>query len=122
MTREEKKRLRMQIIRLLDECDVCKHRTELGASITVCKVCPIGKKMVEISSKLENIPKQLEYLDGKPLQMTWKETEEQFIIENHDKMSYTQIADELGRTPTSVQSKIKKMRRAGLIPRVTTKM
>lgn len=120
MTREEKKRLRMQIIRLLDECDVCKHRTELGASITVCRVCPIGKKMVEISSKLENIPKQLEYLDEKPLRMTWRETEEQFIIENHDKMSYTQIAAELGRTPTSVQSKIKKMRREGLISKKTS--
>lgn len=58
MTREEKKRLRMQIIRLLDECDECKHRTELGSSITVCKVCPIGKKMVEISSKFQDKPKK----------------------------------------------------------------
>ncbi|WP_171699976.1 winged helix-turn-helix transcriptional regulator [Anoxybacillus sp. CHMUD] len=122
MTREEKRKIRLQIIRLLDRCDECKHRTELGASITVCKVCPIGKKMVEISSKFENIPKQLEYLDGKPLRTPWEETEEQFIIENHDKMSYKEIAAELGRAPTSVQSKIKKMRRAGLVPRVTTKV
>ena len=78
--------------------------------------------MVEISSKFENIPKQLEYLDGKPLRTPWEETEEQFIIENHDKMSYKEIAAELGRAPTSVQSKIKKMRRAGLVPRVTTKV
>jgi biotin operon repressor len=73
--------------------------------------------MTEISSKLEKAPKKLEYLDGKPIQMPWRTTEEQFIIENHNKMSYEEIADELGRTLTSVKSKIKKMRRAGLIPK-----
>lgn len=103
MTREEKKRLRMQIIRLLDECDTCEYKTKKGASVTVCRGCPIGKRLTELSGHLEK--------DAR----LWDEEEERFLVENYDKMSYTQIAAELGRTPTSVQSKIKKMRRAGLI-------
>ncbi len=53
MTREEKKRLRMQIIRLLDECDTCEYKTKIGASVTVCRGCPIGKRLTELSGHLE---------------------------------------------------------------------
>lgn len=53
MTREEKKRLRMQIIRLLDECDSCEYKTKIGASVTVCRGCPIGKRLTELSGHLE---------------------------------------------------------------------
>ncbi|MCG6184274.1 hypothetical protein H1215_15595 [Anoxybacillus sp. LAT_38] len=49
MTREEKKRLRMQIVQLLDECDTCEYKTKSGASVTVCRGCPIGKRLTELS-------------------------------------------------------------------------
>ncbi|MCL6615534.1 MAG: hypothetical protein K6T39_00095 [Anoxybacillus ayderensis] len=114
MTREEKKRLRMQIIQLLERCDRCEHKTKLGASITVCKKCPIGQKLVEISSKFENVPKRIE--GEQDVRIPWEEEEEQFLIKNYGKMKYEEMAMKLKRTTISVQSKVKKMRRKGLIP------
>lgn len=110
MTREEKKRLRMQIIRLLDECDGCRYKTKLGASVEECKKCPIGKKLNELSSMLENKKKRT---DAKP----WREEEEKYLSENHGKMKYKNIAQKLGRTPKAIKAKVNKMRQAGLIPK-----
>ena len=103
MTREEKKRLRMQIIRLLDECDSCEYKTKLGASVTVCRGCPIGKRLTELSGRLEK--------DAR----LWDEEEERFLVENYDKMTYQNIANRLGRTRKAIKAKVEKMRRAGLI-------
>lgn len=105
MTREEKKRLRMQIIRLLNECDSCEHKTKRGASVTVCRGCPIGKRLTELSGHLEK--------DAR----LWDEEEERFLIENYDKMTYQNIANRLGRTREAIKAKVEKMRRAGLIPK-----
>ena len=105
MTREEKKRLRMQIIQLLDECDTCEYKTKLGASVTVCRGCRIGKRLTELSGRLEK--------DAR----LWDEQEERFLVENYDKMTYQNIACRLGRTQKAVKAKVEKMRRAGLIPK-----
>lgn len=112
MTREEKKRLRMQIIQLLDECDGCRYKTKLGASVEECKKCPIGKKLNELSSMLENKKKRT---DAK----LWREEEERFLAENHSKMKYKNIAQKLGRTPKAIKAKVNKMRQAGLIQEKT---
>ncbi len=107
MTREEKKRLRMQIIRLLDECDSCEYKTKIGASVTVCRGCPIGKRLTELSGHLEK--------DAR----LWDEQEERFLAENYDKMTYQNIANRLGRTREAIKAKVEKMRRAGLISKKT---
>ena len=107
MTREEKKRLRMQIIRLLDECDSCEHKTKIGASVTVCRGCPIGKRLTELSGHLEK--------DAR----LWDEEEGRFLAENYDKMTYQNIANRLGRTREAIKAKVEKMRRAGLISKKT---
>ncbi|OAO78062.1 hypothetical protein A0O32_2192 [Anoxybacillus flavithermus] len=39
------------------------------------------------------------------------------MIKNYGKVSCEEMATKLGRTITSVQSKIKKLRKKGLIPR-----
>ena len=106
MTREEKKRLRMQIIRLLDECDTCEYKTKIGASVTVCRGCTIGKRLTELSGHLEKKDARL-----------WDEQEERFLAENYDKMTYQNIANRLGRTREAIKAKVEKMRRAGLIPK-----
>ena len=115
MTREEKKRLRMQIIRLLDECDGCRYKTKLGSSVEECKKCPIGKKLNELSSMLENKKRRT---DAKP----WREEEEKYLSENHGKMKYKNIAQKLGRTPKAIKAKVKKMRQAGLIQEKNNKL
>lgn len=114
MTREEKKRLRIQIIQLLDRCENCEYKTKLGASITTCRQCPIGQKLIEISSKFENVPKRAEGIQD--VRIPWEKEEEQFLIKNYGKMTYEEMAMKLKRTTISVQSKVKKMRRKGLIP------
>lgn len=106
MTREEKKRLRMQIIQLLDECDDCEHKTRLGSSTTVCRQCPIGKQLITLSERLEK-PKRV----SKP----WSDDEEMYLAENYDKMRYKNIAEKLGRTQKAIKAKVKQMRLAGLI-------
>ncbi|WP_064221230.1 HTH domain-containing protein [Anoxybacillus flavithermus] len=112
MTREEKRKIRLQIISLLDRCEGCIHKTKLGASITECRRCPIGQKLVEASSNFKNIPKPIERM-----WIPWTTDEEQFVIKNYGKVSCEEMATKLGRTITSVQSKIKKLRKKGLIPR-----
>ena len=107
MTREEKKRLRMQIIRLLDECDSCEYKMKSGASVTVCRGCPIGKRLTELSGHFKK--------DAR----LWDEEEERFLAENYDKMTYKNIASRLGRTQKAVKAKVEKMRRAGLISKKT---
>ncbi|MCG6183295.1 hypothetical protein H1215_18660 [Anoxybacillus sp. LAT_38] len=108
MTREEKKRLRMQIIKLLDECDGCKYKTDRQAVTTVCKRCSIGKRLLKLGEKFKRRKVVARTL--------WNEEEERFLVENYDKMTYQNIANRLGRTRRAIKAKVEKMRRAGLIP------
>lgn len=108
MTREEKRKIRLQIINLLDRCEGCRYKTKLGSSVEECKKCPIGKKLNELSLMLENKKKRT---NAKP----WREEEEKYLSENHGKMKYKNIAQKLGRTPKAIKAKVNKMRQAGLL-------
>ncbi|KFZ32521.1 hypothetical protein JS44_03415 [Anoxybacillus flavithermus] len=84
------KRLRMQIIQLLDECDGCKYKTDRQAVTTVCKRCSIGKRLLKLGEKFKRRKVVARTL--------WNEEEERFLVENYDKMTYQNIANRLGRT------------------------
>jgi len=45
----------------------------------------------------------------------WSVEEDRFIIENYPRMSVREIADALGRSKTSVSSKIRELRKKGKI-------
>lgn len=57
-TREEKRKIRLQIINLLNRCEGCRYKTKLGASVTECRRCPIGKQLTKLSERLEK-PKRV---------------------------------------------------------------
>ena len=119
MTREEKRLIRLQIARLLDQCQGCQFRSATNASIHVCSSCPIGQRMQELGKKLggqpkvaEKKPAQKQKQKKKTLVMRrWTKEEEEFILMNQHHMTKMQLAEKLGRTYFSVRQKLTKLNR-----------
>ena len=59
MTREQKKKLRLQLGKLLDKCEGCEHiGTVKNIGIHICKSCPLGRQIQAIGRKLDGEKQQ----------------------------------------------------------------
>jgi hypothetical protein len=111
LTREEKKELRMQIIKLLDSCGECKYRRKEKASITVCPNCSIGEKLQRLGNLLiVEEPKR-----QRPLRqfMRWTKEEEFYLWHHQNVLPLDKMAKRLNRSTRAVYLKLWKLRKKG---------
>ena len=58
MTRGQKKKLRLQLGKLLDKCEGCEHIGTVNIGIHICKSCPLGRQIQAIGRKLDGEKQQ----------------------------------------------------------------
>lgn len=116
MTKAEQKRIRLQIIDLLDQCQGCPNRYVTNASIHICPSCPIGQRMQALGQKLwkRDEKKRMAVINSVSRRRPWTAQEEEFIIQNLH-MKRKEIAEKLGRSYKAVLRKISEMRQRGKI-------
>jgi hypothetical protein len=110
MTREEKKIIRLRIIKLLDSCNGCPYRQKVHSSINVCPNCPIGQEIQELGEQLGGC-RRVEQMKS---YRHWTAQEEQFLLRNLH-MKRRDLAQTLGRSHKSIKQKINDLRKRGLI-------
>ncbi|WP_420768729.1 hypothetical protein ACNR9V_03090 [Parageobacillus thermoglucosidasius] len=108
MTKAEQKRIRLQIIELLDQCEGCPHRYKFGSSVRICPSCPIGQEMQALWKKLGERERQ------NAVRRPWTTQEEEFLLQNLH-MKKRELAEKLGRSLRSIQNKIFELRKKGRI-------
>jgi hypothetical protein len=108
VTREEKKLIRLQIARLLDQCQGCPYQKMTNACVHICPSCPIGQKMQALGKKLGEREKQI------TARRPWTTREEEFLLQNLH-MKQRELAEKLGRSLRSVQNKMFELRKRGRI-------
>jgi hypothetical protein len=114
MTREEKRKIRLQIQDLLDKCQNCKYVSVSFASIHICPKCPLGQKIQELGKQLDpKLVKDRKKKVMKPRKKTngWTDEEIQFVIDNICNLSYKEMAKMLGRTEAAIRRKVADMRK-----------
>jgi hypothetical protein len=110
MTREEKKMIRLRIIKLLDSCNGCPYRRKVHSSINVCPNCPIGQEIQALGEQLGGC-RRVEQMKS---YRHWTAQEEQFLLRNIH-MKRRDLAQKLGRSHKSIKHKINDLRKRGLI-------
>jgi hypothetical protein len=110
MTREEKKMIRLRIIKLLDSCNGCPYRQKVHSSINVCPSCPIGQEIQALGEQLGGC-RRVEQMKS---YRHWTTQEEQFLLRNLH-MKRRDLAEKLGRSYKSIKQKINDLRKRGLI-------
>ncbi|MED4969703.1 hypothetical protein [Parageobacillus toebii] len=119
MTREEKKMIRLQITKLLNQCQGCQYRSKENACVRICPSCPIGQRMQELGQKLwkrdeRDEKKRAAVIAGIPKRRPWTTQEEEFILQNLH-IGCGELAKQLGRSYKSVYYKIGDLKRRGRI-------
>jgi hypothetical protein len=123
VTREEKKLIRLQIARLLDQCQGCRFRSVTNAGIHICPSCPIGQRMQTLGRNLCESDEKKRRIDEKkrkaviagiPKRRQWTTQEEEFLLQNLH-MGCGELAKQLGRSYKSVHNKITDLKRRGRI-------
>jgi hypothetical protein len=118
MTREEKRKLRIQIQDLLDKCKGCKYISVVCASVYVCPNCPLGQQIQALGRKLD--PKlakrrKAKTTTTKKLKNLYTEEETLFVLENRDKLTYKEMAAILGRTAWSIRRRVQYLKEKEMI-------
>ncbi|MBW7651534.1 zinc-finger domain-containing protein [Anoxybacillus sp. ST4] len=109
MTREEKKQIRLQILKLLDtQCAGCKERHSSTKSTCVIS-CPIGKQMQQLSVLLSKESSRIKR--GK-----WTEEEEFYLWQHKDILDVSELAARLERSEVSVYSKLRQLEKKNVLP------
>lgn len=108
MTREQKKKLRLQIGKLLDKCDGCEHIGVVNIGIRVCKSCPLGQQIQQLGKMLyENDVEEMRENQG-----WWTEDEIQFLIEQKH-MPRRWVAEQLNRSVCAVNTMYARLKKRG---------
>lgn len=105
MSREEKRKIRIQIHELIDnECMGCQYRCGYENAHFCVSECPVGKELKTLSNSLEEaIPSE----DVQALNKGHWTEEEVFYLANHlDQYKVPHLAAKLNRTPSSVYAKV----------------
>ncbi|MFD2442900.1 hypothetical protein ACFSO7_02770 [Bacillus sp. CGMCC 1.16607] len=114
MNREEKRKTRLEICKLLDtECSKCEYRVNQGGAHTYCyTVCSVGIKMQSLASHLvcDETMKVLQQVTVERTENvktgSWSH-EEEFYLENHFPIfSVSHLANRLNRSQKSVAAKV----------------
>jgi hypothetical protein len=116
VTKNEKKQIRLQIIRLLDtHCSSCGERSESKNSLCLTD-CPIGKQMQNLSSMLEQKSTAVEEVKKKG---KWTFEEELYLWNHRNILSIDQLAERLNRDEQSIYSKLWYLKKKGGIQHVS---
>jgi hypothetical protein len=118
MDREEKRQVRLRIVRLLDtECKGCKHLISHGETPTYCNtVCAAGIEMQSLSASLmldeKNKLKKEPVVEAEPVKRGPWSSDEEFYLTNHIRVSNPKhLAKKLNRSLTSTVAKINALKR-----------
>jgi hypothetical protein len=115
--------IRLQIARLLDQCQGCPYRKMANASIHICPSCPIGQRMQALGRNLCESDEKKRRIDEKKRKAViagiskrrpWTTQEEEFLLQNIH-MNYRELAEKLGRSYKSVHNKIAELRKKGRV-------
>ncbi len=110
MTREQKKRLRLQLVKLLDKCDGCEHIGMVNIGIHVCGTCPLGRQIRIIGKKLDGDKQQPELPEGRGVKRKWTDDEDRYLLEHCGKKTDREIAEALGRSRKAVMKRRQMLR------------
>ncbi|OAT71299.1 zinc-finger domain-containing protein [Parageobacillus thermoglucosidasius] len=118
MTKEEKKQIRLQIIKLLDtHCSSCKERNERKNSLCLTD-CPIGKQMRELSSMLEKESITVSEMEKTKKKGKWTNEEEFYLWHHQHILTIDQLAEKLDRDKKSIYNKLWQLKKRGGIQHV----
>jgi len=103
MTKDEKKRIRLQIIGLLDQCEGCPYQKMTNACVHICPSCPIGKKIQKLGKKLykHSVKRRI-----------WTKEEDAYIWSNQH-LPRKELAKYIGRTERAVKLRLVELRKRG---------
>ncbi|MED4990119.1 zinc-finger domain-containing protein [Parageobacillus toebii] len=119
MTREEKKQIRLRIIKLLDtNCSSCKERSERRDSPCLTD-CPIGKRMRQLSSMLEEDHINVSVTEETKRKGKWTNEEEFYLWHHRHILTIDQLAEKLNRDEQSVYNKLCRLKKKGGIQHVS---
>ncbi|MEB3752518.1 hypothetical protein MKY25_01545 [Geobacillus sp. FSL W8-0032] len=110
MTKTEKRRIRLQAIQILDQhCQRCEYHSKLNSCMSVCRECPHGQRMQEISRPLweENDfdPYFLSHRVGR-----WSRDEDFYLVNHYDVHPVEVLAARLGRTTEAIRKRIAELK------------
>jgi hypothetical protein len=116
MTRDEKKMIRLRIIKLLDSCNGCPYRQKVNSSINVCPNCPIGQQLQQYGKKLDQHEQHQNkrLFDGKE-RRSWTTEEEFYLIHHYGVVPVERIAKRLGRTKKAIKNKAFALKKGGKV-------
>jgi hypothetical protein len=119
VTREEKKQIRLRIIKLLDtNCSSCKERSERRDSPCLTD-CPIGKRMRQLSSMLEEDHINVSVTEKTKRKGKWTNEEEFYLWHHRHILTIDQLAEKLNRDEQSVYNKLCRLKKKGGIQHVS---
>jgi len=113
MTREEKKRLRLQLSKLLDRCEGCEHIGTVNIGIHACGTCSLGQQIRAIGKKLDGEKQQLKRVklpQGRGVKRKWTDDEDRYLLEHYGEKTADEIAATLGRSRKAVIKRRQKLR------------
>lgn len=103
MNRLEKKRVRLNMIQILDtRCKGCMMRNDYDAHNYCIKHCEVSQELQHLSSQLV---KKNELVQGSK----WTKDEELYLINHMSLYTIDHMAHQLNRSPQSVISKIQRI-------------
>lgn len=117
MNREEKRNIRLKIIKLLDsKCKGCDHHFGNSTHVYCSNECSIGKSLLMYSKQLIGEEPTLELTEDikrpDPFNRGPWNLEEEFYLLNHMELFNTMhLATRLNRSPTSVSAKMNALKR-----------
>lgn len=117
MTREQKKRLRLQLVKLLDKCDGCEHIGTVNIGIHVCGTCPLGRQIRMIGKKLDGEKQQSKRVklpQGRGVKRKWTADEDRYLLEHYGWKTADEIAEALGRSRKAVMKRRQMLRQKRL--------
>ena len=110
MTKEEKRHIRMQVIQMLDQhCQQCEYYSKLNSCMSVCRQCPYGQRMQELTRPL------WEGCDTDPYFRStkagrWSREEDFYLIHHYDVLPIEALSARLGRTAESIEKRIAELK------------
>jgi hypothetical protein len=111
MTRDEKKSIRLQLIKLLDSCDGCQYRHKENAGVKICPSCAIGQRIQRIGKRLG----QDEIFYNVPGRRSWTEEEDFYLIHHYGVLPVERIAERLERTEKAVKQRAHVLKKGGIV-------
>jgi hypothetical protein len=119
VTRKEKKRIRLQIINLLDtHCSSCNERNESSNSLCLTS-CPIGKQMRQLSSRLEQQSINVVNIEQPTRKGRWTAEEEFYLWHHRKSLTLEELAEKLDRDKNAVYLKLRRLIQKGGISNVS---